>query len=405
MPSCDAKHEPGLPGPDRIVATARFLADRGAVGIVWLDESLVTVERFGALVADVALGVPLVETVVAFLGLEDDIHALRSRPGAAVSMPAVRQEGRGAGGGLRLNLDIHWMAGEQAFLLVITRAAVRNDLEHAYLAEARLRHMAESEVAAQAQIIRRANAELAIANQDLEAFTSIISHDLRAPLRGIRYATSDAQEALSAGQLETVRDHLSAVSDRTRRMGAMLTGLLDYSRAGRKADVSGPVRLRPIIEDIVDSMRESTGLTIAIAGCWPQIDTIAEPLDIVLRNLVDNAVGHHDRDDGHVDVRCLDRGDALCFEVADDGPGIDPSWHSAIFEPFRRVSDAAGAGGAGIGLALVKKTVERFGGSIAVESDPKRRRGALFRVIWPKTVADDVHWVPGGSPRSRRNTS
>ncbi|MBS0242772.1 MAG: HAMP domain-containing histidine kinase, partial [Proteobacteria bacterium] len=78
-------------------------------------------------------------------------------------------------------------------------------------------------------------------------------------------------------------------------------------------------------------------------------------------------------------------GEMLLLSVADDGPGIDPAWHQAIFLPFKQV-EASEAAGAGIGLALVKKTVERFGGSIEVRSEPAQQRGTTFRVAWPKKI-------------------
>jgi signal transduction histidine kinase len=81
-------------------------------------------------------------------------------------------------------------------------------------------------------------------------------------------------------------------------------------------------------------------------------------------------------------------GDACwIFSVVDDGPGIHTDWHEAIFAPFRRIADTEVAPeGSGIGLALVKKTVEYFGGEITVLSDPTRQRGTTFRVYWPKEL-------------------
>ncbi len=75
-----------------------------------------------------------------------------------------------------------------------------------------------------------------------------------------------------------------------------------------------------------------------------------------------------------------------CFRLQDDGPGIPPDWHAAVFQAFRKVADRAHTDGSGIGLALVKKTIESVGGSISIVSDPAHRRGTTFRVIWPKTI-------------------
>ena len=119
----------------------------------------------------------------------------------------------------------------------------------------------------------------------------------------------------------------------------------------------------------------------------PTFATIAQPLDIVLRNLIDNAVKHHDLEAGRIIVHAEDGGENWIFSVADDGPGIPRDWHDAIFEPFKRILDEEEAPeGSGIGLALVKKTVEWFGGRIEIRSDPAARRGTTFRVHWPKEI-------------------
>jgi hypothetical protein len=281
---------------------------------------------------------------------------------------------------------MYWMAGESCYVLLIARAVSRHDVAQRLAAETRKRLMAEEALAAKAQELARANAELAAANHDLAEFAYVISHDLRAPLRGLRYAATDAQAALVGGEAEAATEHLTRVIERARRMGAMLTGLLEYSRIGRKSDAAVVLDTRALAEEIAASSTEGSPHRITVEGTWPELETIAEPLDIVVRNLVDNAVKHHDGERGCIRVACEETADRLIITVADDGPGIEPEWHRAIFEPFKQIADAdeAPPDGAGIGLALVKKTVERFGGSVSVESDPARARGTTFRVEWPK---------------------
>jgi signal transduction histidine kinase len=384
------------------MATADYLAGRGIFGVVWLDDELRAVERYGDVAADIPLGMPIAESLVAFVGLEDDIRALKAQPRRSVALPGVKLQtatGPADRQPFRVNLAVYWMETTGRYLLLVNRAVSRTDLEQAFLAENRLRQMAEAEVAAQALIIAKANDELAIANRDLGEFAHVISHDLRAPLRGLRYAATDAQAAVAAGDGDAAAAHLGKVVERSRRMSAMLTGLLEYSRIGRKADAAAMLDTRALAGEIALSSSEGTGITVDVAGTWPRILTVAEPLDIVLRNLVDNAVKHHDRESGRITLACEDAGDLLQISVADDGPGIEPQWHSAIFEPFKQVTDEAD--GAGIGLALVKKTLERFGGSIAVQSDPAQSRGTTFRLTWPKRMATRTNTGADGAPGPR----
>ena len=115
-------------------------------------------------------------------------------------------------------------------------------------------------------------------------------------------------------------------------------------------------------------------------------------MDVVLRNLAENAVKHHDRADGFVMLRAATVGRFVEFRIEDDGRGIPPEWHEAIFEPFRKVDDAHHPESSGIGLALVKKTVTTLGGTIEVVSAAPEVRGTTFIVRWPLklAIADDT---------------
>ncbi len=369
----------------RIVDAVRFLAEAGACGMAWLDADLRVCESYGTMAEDLRSGDRVTNAVDALSGLDEDILVLKTVPGRSLTIPnvlAARARSREE----RVTFTLYWMPRQTQYLLLITRASSFADIEYRLAAEVRARAIAEAEVAAQARVVSRVNQELAAANRDLQEFASVISHDLRAPLRGVRYAASDARTALAAGNSAVTLVHIEQTLAQARRMSAMLTGLLDYARAGRKADAAESVDTGALAAAIVDSIKAGCAHEIIVEGVWPTIVTLAEPLDIVLRNLIDNAAKHHDRDVGQIIVRAESVADHLIISVVDDGPGIAPEWHEAIFLPFRQVADADEADGAGIGLAMVKKTVERFGGVIEVLSDPSVRRGARFRVVWPLTL-------------------
>jgi len=385
MPSFAAKIDRSDALAERIVDAVGFLARRNACGMVWLDDELRVREQFGAMTEDLQPGVVITSAVDALSGLDDEILALRTTPERTLTIPNVlpatarsREE--------RVTLTLYWMPEQMLYLLLMTRASSFADIEYRLAAEVRARAIAEAEVAAQARIVSRVNEELAAANRDLQEFASVISHDLRAPLRGVRYAAQDAKDAIEAENAAAAFAHVEQTLSQARRMSSMLTGLLEYARAGRKTDAMEIVDTRALAAEIVESIRAGGAHEIVVEGEWPMIETLAEPLDIVLRNLIDNAVKHHDRDDGRIIAHAARSADRLIISVADDGPGIDPQWHEAIFLPFKQVADSDEAEGAGIGLAMVKKTVERFGGEIEVRSDPSVRRGATFRVCWPLTL-------------------
>lgn len=372
--------------PQDLISAIHFLADREIYGCVWTDAELTATQRLGPMVDFIPLGKLITESVLPLMGFDEQILELQRRPKRTVAIPNVLLDPINRDG-LRINLAVYWMAAENRFLLVIARAVSRSDLEVELTAQVRARAIAEADVTAKSQIIARANEELTRANQDLQEFASVISHDLRSPLRRLRYFASDAETATLAGNLETAAADLAHVRLQAKRMATMLTGLLEYSRIGRKIEAVELVDTAALAQEIIDSVERPVGLDIGLDGQWPTFATLAQPLDIVLRNLIDNAVKHHDLEAGWIIVHAEDGGDTWIFSVADDGPGIPRDWHDAIFEPFKRILDEEEAPeGSGIGLALVKKTVEWFGGRIEVRSDPAAKRGTTFRVHWPKEI-------------------
>jgi signal transduction histidine kinase len=115
----------------------------------------------------------------------------------------------------------------------------------------------------------------------------------------------------------------------------------------------------------------------------PIVQTKKAPLEQVLRNLIGNGLKHHDKEDGNVIVSARDLGEMIEFRIEDDGPGIAPVFHERIFKMFQTLKSRDTMEGSGMGLAIVKKAVERQGGMIAVESAPPRR-GTSFVFTWPK---------------------
>lgn len=381
MPFNGASSEAGPPGPAPLVAVGQLLAERGMYGLVWFGDDFVVQATFGRLVAFAAVGEPLLDTLFALVGLEADILALKTQPaGDILDLPdvtLVTPEGRRP----RFNLSVFWSATEQAFVVLVARTGARSELEIELTRQMRARLMAEAEVSAKSRALEKANAELARANSDLESFASIISHDLQSPMRALRYMVDDLEMKLSTAggpNRPDLTEQLDALRAQSRRMTGMLRALLDYSSVTRKADAIEAVDTSALIDSIVTTMALPPRFGIDVAGQWPVIETLAAPLDLVLRNLIDNAVKHHDRDTGHVRISVEASEMWLTIFVNDDGPGIAPEHREAVFLPFRRLSGLRETPGEGMGLALVRRTVEGVGG--AFRSIVRRRRDVERRL-------------------------
>ena len=384
MPSSavDSKRQPAPADP--LEDAARDLADRGVVSVIWLDPALKVVGMAGAIPAAVVPGTLATDVLVELTGLEPDLlalpHAAHPAPlhlpnAAVMSSHGVPQR--------RTNLSVFWIASRARYLVligaVLSQASASDELDQ----EIRRRNLLEQDLAAK-------SIEYARINQQLEEFAYVISHDLNAPLRALRYLTGDIQRALDTegpADASAARTAAAAIATQTRRMSKMLTDLLDYARIGRVHEAIASVDTRALIMEIITSLKPTTNLDLVVSGDWPMLETPPAPLDLVLRNLIENAVKHHDRPQGRIEITTEAAARHLIFKIADDGRGIALEWQSAIFEPFRKIDDAHHPDSSGIGLALVKKTVTTLGGSIEVISDAPAQRGTAFVVHWPLKMA------------------
>lgn len=226
--------------------------------------------------------------------------------------------------------------------------------------------------------------ELATANKDLEAYAYTVSHDLRAPLRGIDGFTRVVLEK-NRGQLDAAsQDLLQRVLAAAGRMGALIDDLLKLATLTREAMQIQQVDLSHMADDIIGELRAgnpNAQCEVRIApGCQVQGD--ARLLRMLLGNLLDNAVKYSSRTT-HPKVEF---GQEVCegqsvYFVRDNGAGFDLGLADKLFQPFQRYHHPQEFEGTGIGLATVARIVERHGGRIWAESAPGE--GAVFRFTLP----------------------
>ena len=362
---------------------ARILAADRLFSAAWVDRSLNAVARFGPLAELVETGRPVVESMPALFGFEEEIAALSrvgAKPDAAVRILNVAMHGRD-GSTPKLNLHIYFAQELAHYLLLIARADLMTPAQIELACETRRRLIAEAE-------LERTNAELARANRDLAEFAYIISHDLRGPMRAMRFIAEDLGTALDAGvrNAEMADQALAGIRAQVARMSGMLSGLLAYSRAGRKEEVRSVVDTRRLADAIVGSLRPPPGILVTVEGEWPRVETLEAPLDLVMRNLIDNAIKHHDRSRGHIRAACTPGKDALSITISDDGPGIATEHHDAVFKPFVKLNRADDSEGSGIGLSIVRRAVEAAGGTLRLTSPVADGRGTMFTMNWPAAI-------------------
>ena len=232
------------------------------------------------------------------------------------------------------------------------------------------------------QEIQRYVTELERSNRELDQVAYSVSHDLKAPLRAVHNLADWIAE--DAGHLmpENSRGDLALMQQRIVRMERLLEDLLAYSRIGRGKHSVDPIDCGELVREVVQLLAPSAGFTIQI-GELPVLSAERAPLEQVFRNLIGNAIKHHDRADGRVEITARDLGERVEFVVRDDGPGIPAEYHALVFQMFKTLKPRDEVEGSGMGLALVKKIVENQRGSITLTSSPGQ--GAAFQFTWPKT--------------------
>ena len=230
------------------------------------------------------------------------------------------------------------------------------------------------------QALATTNNTLKERNQELDRFSYIVSHDLKAPLRGINNLSEWIEEDLADKLTAETQKYLHLQRERIARMENLIDGLLQYARVGKNNAPVETVDVRQLLEEVIDSIAPPPEFAIAIMGKMPIINTQRLYLEQVFSNLISNGIKHHPRVDGKIKISVRERERFYEFAVADDGAGIAPKLQNRIFEIFHTLDRGESKLNTGVGLAIVKKIVEERSGKITVESE--LGKGTTFRFQW-----------------------
>jgi signal transduction histidine kinase len=240
--------------------------------------------------------------------------------------------------------------------------------------------LAREEAVQRATELQRLAAELRRRNRELDQFAYVASHDLRAPLRGIANLAGWLAEDLDPHLTNDARRYLELLKGRVNRMESLISGLLEFSRVGRRATPDELIDVHAMVREIAD-----------LLGAESRVDWHIEPLPqvrgprILLRqvfhNLLSNAVKYAVDQHPKVEVGATRGPDGTWrFFVRDYGPGIAPCYQARIWEIFQTLQPRDDVESTGIGLSLVRKIVEQRGGEVGIESAPGA--GACFSFTW-----------------------
>jgi PAS domain S-box-containing protein len=233
--------------------------------------------------------------------------------------------------------------------------------------------------------VAQRTAELQARHKEMESFTYSVSHDLKAPLRGIdgysRLLLTEHADKLD----EEGRFFVQTIRKATLQMGRLIDDLLAYSRLERARSSLGPIDPAALVRQLLAERRhdlapEQVELVLNLEE--GQTRGEREGLLMALRNLLDNALKFSaGRPARRIEISCRHDEQGCHMTVADNGPGFDMQYHDRIFEIFQRLHRAEDYPGTGVGLAIVRKAVERMHGQVRALGKPGE--GATFFIDLP----------------------
>ena len=236
------------------------------------------------------------------------------------------------------------------------------------------------------QRVTERTAQLSQANQELEAFSYTVSHDLKAPLRGIDGYSQLLVEEYGDRLDEDGRQFVWRIRHGVQLMGELINDLLEYSRMERRDMAAEPVSLLPLVQQVLDGYdadihRQGAQVQLAMEPFTLALDR--EGMAVVLRNLIGNALKFsRDRQPPRVEIGSRSEAGRRILWVRDNGVGFDMKYHDRMFGIFQRLHRAEEFPGTGVGLALVFKAVQRMGGRVWAEST--LGAGATFFLEFPE---------------------
>lgn len=205
-------------------------------------------------------------------------------------------------------------------------------------------------------------------NLELNNFAYIVSHDLKAPLRAIGSLANWIKTDYADKFDEDGREQISLLTGRVHRMHNLIEGILEYSRVGRIKEKRIKVDLHKVVLEVIDVINPPKNIDTKIEGTLPTIICGKTRIIQVFQNLIGNAVKYIDKPEGKININCFKDQDYWKFSVSDNGQGIDEKYFGKVFQIFQTLKPRDEVEGTGIGLSIVKKIVENYGGNIWIES-------------------------------------
>lgn len=232
--------------------------------------------------------------------------------------------------------------------------------------------------------VNERTAQLEMANSDLEAFSYSVSHDLKAPLRGIAGYTTLLRDSMPEGLSDENKEFIDNILESTRHMGSLIEDLLKYSHLEITEVRNEKVLIRDLVQSTLDLYKwelKKDGFRLILDVPDLEIFTDSRGISIVLRNLLENAIKFtREKKDPVITVSLQEENSSWILKISDNGIGFDMKYHSKIFDVFQRLNHGKDYPGTGIGLTIARKVVQRMNGKIWAESSPGKGSTFILKI-------------------------
>ena len=223
---------------------------------------------------------------------------------------------------------------------------------------------------------------LARSNKELEDFAYVVSHDLKAPLRGISNLSGWIAEDYSDVLDGKGKEHLHLLGQKCNRMRELISGILEVSKVGQNKQETKNVDLNQLVRSVIDLIDIPENVEVNVEDRLPSVTCVKVRISQVIQNLLSNAIKFIDKPTGEIRFGCAEKDGYWEFICRDNGKGIESVYFEKIFKLFETLPSNDNKEGTGVGLALVKKIVARHGGDVWVESMVDQ--GSTFYFTLPK---------------------
>jgi light-regulated signal transduction histidine kinase (bacteriophytochrome) len=206
-------------------------------------------------------------------------------------------------------------------------------------------------------------------NKELDDFNHIVSHDLKSPLIALHALASFIEEDLKMTMNKETKNHLTLLKDVVSKMDGLINGLLEYSKVAKGNKSKELFSLNELLSSVTTVVDYQNKSTINLPEQDLEIHANKVELDHVFQNLISNAIKHNDKEHAIINISVAKQPKEYVFSVRDNGPGIDPKYHTKIFKMFSQLTVNNDVESTGIGLAIVNKIIYENHGIVSIESE------------------------------------